>query len=43
MKKKTLRNLINEWLKKLLTPIVREVIAEREAEIIEFTSKCRGE
>ena len=30
-----MRKLLKKWFKKLLTPIVREVIAEREKEIID--------
>lgn len=32
-KKNTLRSIIEKWLKQLLTPIMREVISEREKEI----------
>jgi hypothetical protein len=34
-----MRNLLGKWLKKLLTPIVREVIKEREKEIIDTTHR----
>lgn len=34
-----MRKLLKKWLKQLLTPIVREVIEEREKEIIETTRR----
>lgn len=34
-----MRNLLKKWFKQLLTPIVREVIAEREKEIIDPTHR----
>jgi len=33
--RKTIKGLLKKWIKKLLAPIVREVIIDREEEIIE--------